>query len=144
MKKFSKEFNGYNKQEVTNLLNDVIRQLEKDLENIKKQQDEIRSLKLDLVHQQSLVKSLNFSLEQSQKVGDHIRFMAKEEANEIIQEAKNNASRIVNDALIRNEKIELKTMNAEKNLRILKRKLHQIVEQQLEIVEEIETLEIEE
>ncbi len=144
MKKFSKEFNGYNKQEVTNVLTEVIQQLEKDLEKIKSQQEEIHSLKIELIRQQDLVRSLNLSLEHSQIVGDHIRSMAKEEANGIVEEAKRNANRIVNDALIRSEKIELKNMNAEKNLRILKRKIRNIIEQQLEIVEEIETLEIEE
>ena len=61
-----------------------------------------------------------------------------------MDQAHRNANRIVNDALIRSEKIEIKTNNAERNLRILKKRLHNIIEQQLEIVEEIEILEVEE
>ena len=34
MKKFSKEFNGYNKQEVNDFLNDVITQTEKVLQRL--------------------------------------------------------------------------------------------------------------
>ena len=44
MKKFSKEFNGYNKEEVNAFLNDVIIQTEKVLQKLEKQQTEISSL----------------------------------------------------------------------------------------------------
>ena len=70
--------------------------------------------------------------------------MARSEAKAIIDEANRNANRIVNDALIRNEKIEMKNQNMERNLRIFKNRLRSIVEQQLQVVEEIEVLEIEE
>ena len=80
----------------------------------------------------------------AQEVGENIRRTARREAKIIIDEANRNANRIINDALIRNEKIEMKTENAERNLRIFKNRLRKIVEQQLEVVEEIEILEVEE
>lgn len=144
MKKFSKEFNGYNKEEVNDFLNEVIVQTERLLKRLENQQKEINSLKKDIVRYQNMEKSLNLTLANAQEVGEHIRKMANEESNMIIEEAKRNASKIVNDALIRSEKIELKTQHAERNLRVFKNKLRSIVEQQLEVVEEIETLEIEE
>lgn len=144
MKKFSKEFNGYNKQEVNAFLSDTITQIEKVLAKVERQQNEISALKSQIVHYQDIEKSLNLSLMNAQEVGENIRKMAKSEASSIIDEARRNANRIVSDALIRNEKIELKTEQAEKNLRILKRKLRSIIEQQLDIVEEIEILEVEE
>lgn len=144
MKKFSKEFNGYNKEEVNDFLNEVIVQTERLLKRLENQQKEINSLKKDIVHYQSIEKSLNLTLANAQEVGEHIRKMANEESNMIIEEAKRNASKIVNDALIRSEKIELKTQQAERNLRIFKNKLRSIVQSQLEVVEEIETLDIQE
>lgn len=144
MKKFSKEFNGYNKEEVNAFLSDTINQIEKVLAKLERQQSEISSLKAQIIHYQDIERSLNLALTNAQEVGENIRKMAQSEARSIVDEAHRNANRIVNDALIRSEKIELKTENAERNLRLLKKKLRNIIEQQLEIVEEIEILEVEE
>lgn len=144
MKKFSKEFNGYNKEEVNDFLNEVIVQTERLLKRLEYQQKEINSLKKDIVHYKEIEKGLDLAFANAQEVGDHIRKMANEESNMIIEEAKRNASRIVNDALIRSEKIQVKTEQAERNLRIFKNKLRSIVQSQLEVVEEIETLDIQE
>lgn len=144
MKKFSKELNGYNKNEVNTFLNDVITQTEKVLAKLERQQSEISQLKNQIIHYQDIERSLNLALNNAQEVGENIRKMARHEAKIIVDEASRNANRIVNDALIRSERIEMKTQNAERNLRIFKNKLKNIVEQQLEVVEEIEILEIEE
>ena len=144
MKKFSKEFNGYNKDEVNDFLNEVIVQTEKLLKRLEYQQKEIDSLKKDIIRYKGIEKSLDLALQNAQEVGDHIRKMANDESNMIIAEAKRNASKIVNDALIRSEKIELKTNQAERNLRVFKNKLRSIIQTQLDVVEEIETLDIQE
>ena len=144
MKKFSKEFNGYNKEEVNDFLSSVITQTEKLLAKLENQQREINTLKAQIIHYQDIERSLNLALNNAEEAGENIRRNAKNEARSIIDEAHRNANRIVNDALIRSEKIELKTENAQRNLRIFKNRLRRIVEQQLEVVEEIEILEIEE
>lgn len=144
MKKFSKELNGYNKQEVNAFLNDVITQTEKVLDKLERQQSEINLLKNQIIHYQDIERSLNLALTNANESGENIRRMARSEAKAIIDEANRNANRIVNDALIRNEKIEMKNQNMERNLRIFKNRLRSIVEQQLQVVEEIEVLEIEE
>lgn len=144
MKKFSKEFNGYNKEEVNAFLSDVISQTERVLAKLERQQAEINTLKSQIIHYQDIERSLNLALNNAQEVGENIRRTARSEAKNIIDEANRNANRIINDALIRNERIEMKTENAERNLRIFKNRLRKIVEQQLEVVEEIEILEVEE
>ena len=144
MKKFSREFNGYNKAEVNDFLNNVIKQTEVILNKIENQKKEIDTLKKEIIHYQDIERSLNLALNNAQSVGDNIRKVATEESKLIIEDAKRNASRIVNDALIKNERLELKRQQVERNLRVFKNKLRSIVEQQLEVVEEIETLEVEE
>lgn len=144
MKKFSKELNGYNKQEVNQFLNDVIIQMEATIKKIEKQQSEITNLKSQIIHYQDIERSLNLALTNAMEVGENIRKEAKHEANIIVDEAHRNANRIVNDALIRSERLEMKNQTMERNLRIFKNKLRKIVEQQLEVVEEIEILEVEE
>ena len=144
MKKFGKEFNGYKKQEVNAFLNDVIVETEKMLKKVKIQQQEINELKKQLIHYKEIEKSLTIALNSAERTGEQIRKLAREESQAIIDEAKQNASRIVNDALIKNERLELKREQTERNLRVFKNRLRAIVEQQLEVVDEIETLEIEE
>ena len=144
MKKFSKELSGYNKAEVNDFLNEVIRETEKLLRKLESQQAEIDSLKKDIIRYQDIERSLNLALNNAQNVGESIRRMAHSESERIIEDAKMNASRIVNDALVRSEKIELKREQAERNLRVFKNRLRSIVEQQLSVVEDIEMLEVEE
>jgi cell division initiation protein len=144
MKKFNKEFNGYKKQEVNAFLNDVIVETEKMLRKVNLQQQEILELKKEIIRYKEIEKSLTLALDSAEKAGENIRMLAREESKAIIDDAKRNASRIINDALIRNEKLELKREQTERNLRVFKNRLRAIVEQQLEVVEEIETLEIEE
>ncbi len=144
MKKFGKEFNGYKKQEVNAFLNNVIVETEKMLKKVKIQQQEINELKKELIHYKEIEKSLTLALNSAEQTSEQIRKMAREESQAIIEEAKRNASKIVNDALIKNERLELKREQTERNLRVFKNRLRAIVEQQLEVVDEIETLEIEE
>ena len=68
--------------------------------------------------------------------------MARDEAKMVISDAKSNASRIVNESLLKAERIENRAELLEKNMKIFKRKLKIIMEQQMAVVEEIEVLEL--
>lgn len=142
MEKFSYETNGYNRDEVNKFINDVIVQTENIVSRCKKQRDEIESLKKELEHYRNLEKSLNMAILKAEETGDNIKRMARNEAEMIIGDAKGNASRIVNESLLRAEKIENRADILEKNLKIFKRKLRIIVEQQMAVVDEIEVLEL--
>lgn len=142
LEKFSYETNGYNRDEVNKFINDVIVQTENIVSRCKKQRDEIESLKKELEHYRNLEKSLNMAILKAEETGDNIKRMARNEAEMIIGDAKGNASRIVNEALLRAEKIENRADILERNLKIFKRKLRIIVEQQMAVVDEIEVLEL--
>ncbi len=142
MEKFSYETNGYNRDEVNKFINDVIVQTENIVSRCRKQRDEIESLKKELEHYRNLEKSLNMAILKAEETGDNIKRMARDEAEMIIGDAKGNASRIVNESLLRAEKIENRADILERNLKIFKRKLRIIVEQQMAVVDEIEVLEL--
>ena len=76
------------------------------------------------------------------KMLNNIRRMASDESESIVTDAKHNASRIVNEALLKAERIENNAELLEKNMKIFKRKLKVIMEQQMAVVEEIEVLEL--
>lgn len=142
LEKFSYETNGYNRDEVNKFINDVIVQTENIVSRCRKQRYEIESLKKELEHYRNLEKSLNMAILKAEETGDNIKRMARDEAEMIIGDAKGNASRIVNESLLRAEKIENRADILERNLKIFKRKLRIIVEQQMAVVDEIEVLEL--
>ena len=144
MEKFSREQDGYNKEEVNKFIDDVIVQTEAVITRVKTQQDEIKTLKKELEHYKKIEETLKSALLNAEKASNDIKKNAIEESKIIVMDAKRNASHIINDALLRAEKIEIKADTLERNIITFKRKLKLIVEQQLAVVDEIEVLEIEE
>ena len=142
MDKFSIEANGYSRAEVNKFLDDVITQTEAIINRVKAQNKEIKELKNQLESYKRMENDLKSSMFRNESINNDIRNQAIEQGKNIIEDAKRNASRIVNDALIRSEKIEMKADILERNVRIFKNKLRLIVEQQLSVVDEIEELKI--
>ena len=87
--------------------------------------------------------TLKQSLINASKTADNVKRLAREEADIIIGDAKHNASRIVGESLLKARKIENEADTLEKNVKIFNRKLKIIVEQQMAVVDEIETLDLE-
>ena len=144
MDKFNYEANGYNRAEVNKFVTDVIKETEGIIKKCKDQKKEIADLKEKLSHYEDLENTLKQSLINAEKTADNVKRLAREEADIIISDAKHNASRIVGESLLKARKIENEADTLEKNVKIFKRKLKIIVEQQLAVVEEIETLDLEE
>lgn len=142
MEKFSYEANGYNRSEVNQFISDVIRQTEGIIKKCQTQSSEIEKLRKELEHYKTLEDTLKTSIMKAEETGDNIKRMAREERDLIIRDAKNNASRIVNESLLKAERIEAQAETLERNMKIFKRKLKIIVEQQMAVVEEIEVLEL--
>lgn len=140
MNKFSIVEKGYSVAEVNKFVDDVIAQTEGMLEKMKKQRRENEILKAEIEKYRKIENDLKSALFKAEQSGSDIKRHAYEEKNSIIEEARKNASRIVNDALLRAEKIEIKADTLERNMRIFKKKLKLVVEQQLAVVEEIEEL----
>lgn len=142
MEKFSYEDGGYKRSEVNKFVDEVISQTEGIIKKCKWQKQEIERLNQELNRYRKLESSLNDAIIRAEEAGDNIKRMAREESNMIIADAKHNASRIVNESLLKAEKIEIKAENIENNMKIFKRKLKLIMEQQMAVVEEIEVLKL--
>ena len=142
MEKFSYEANGYNRVEVNRFVQDVIDQTEGIITKCRKQNAEIEKLKAELEHYKNIEETLKMAIIKAEETGDNIKRVAREEGEMIVTDAKNNASRIVNEALLKAEKIEQNRETLEKNMKIFKRKLKLILEQQMAVAEEIEFLEL--
>ena len=142
MNKFTIEENGYSKEEVNKFVDDVISHTEDILRRVKTQQDEIEKTKKELEHYKKIETELKNSLFRAEVASSNTKKHALEERSSIIEDAKKDASRIINDALLRSEKVELRTDMLERNLRIFKKKLKLVIEQQLTVVDEIEELDL--
>lgn len=142
MERFSYESNGYNRDEVNKFVENVIAQTEEFVSKYKDQQKKIENLNQELEHYRKIESSLKDAIMRAEDTSNHIKKMAREEADIIITDAKHNASRIVNESLLKAEKIEMKCEYIENNMKIFKRKLKLIMEQQMAVVEEIEVLDL--
>jgi len=142
MDKFTVVERGYSISEVNKFVNDVIAQTESMLEKMKNQHAEHQELKQEIENYKKIEIDLKNALFKAEQSGNEIKKQAYKEKEMIIEDARRNASRIVNDALLRAEKIEIKADTLERNLRIFKKKLKLVVEQQLVVIDEIEEIKL--
>lgn len=153
MEKFSRTLHGYNPDEVNSFLDEIIAEVERMIESNRQKNEEILALKNQISNiktNDELVKkaqkfdeletTLNKAIVMAQDTGEHIRRVAKQERDLILEEAKKNASLIINDALVRSEKIEYQATLLRKNIIMFKRKLKANLEQQMKLVDEIEVI----
>jgi len=87
---------------------------------------------------------MNKAIFTAESAGDQIKSAARREADALISEARRNASRIINDALLKAEKAQNHAELLRRNTNVLKRRLRQIIENQLEVIDEIETIDFNE
>ena len=158
MKKFNYSPNGYNPEEVNAFLDDVIKQVERIMESNKQKEKEIDSLKKQIaelnkvkVDQEIITKAkkfdelqgtLNEAINVAKNTGERMRMVAKQERNLILQEAKNNASIIINDALRKSNELQFQANMLRKNIISFKRRLKVNLEEQMKLVDSIENIDI--
>ncbi len=140
MDNFTNMQGGYNKQQVNDFVDYVIKKTEENILTIKKQKDEIEYLKRENERLKKLEDSYIYIQNQVENTANEIKANAKYEAELIIKEAKDNASSIVNDALLKAEKLNSEREQLSKSLKIYKRKVKSALMEQLEIIDDIEVL----
>ena len=152
MEKFNRTLRGYDPEEVNKFLDQVIKQVEDMVNDLNVKNERIRALehfeqenkalKEKLAQYQRTEETLNRAIMMAQKTSDQMRLAANQECEAIINDAKRNASRIVNEALVRAEKTEREANTLRRNINIFKRRLKDIIETQLAMVDEIDTMDI--
>lgn len=135
----------YSAKEVNDFLDKVIVNVNKMIKSSKEKDEIIKELSEQNLELQKIIK-LN-ETEKKELEGKVVYYSDKakyatSERELILQEARKNADRIVNDALLRAERTEIEAMNLRRNIRIFKRRLKDIVYHQLEVIEDIEQVEL--
>ena len=166
MEKFSRVLRGYDPEEVNDFLDKVIAKVEamvKDIEEKDKKINELTKLNQDDKQQISDLKKLeqeNLNLTSkiaqfermednlkkailmAEKTSEQIKLTAYQERDIIVSDAKKNANRIVNEALLKAETIEKESDMLRRNMIVFKRRLKDALSTQVELIEDIEKIEI--
>ena len=148
MEKFNRTLRGYDPVEVNAFLDQVIGQVEKmvsegkvkdaKIRELKNVELENRNLREKLAQYERMESTLNKAILMAQKTSEQMKMTAIKESETILEDAKRNASRIVNESLLRAEKTEMEANMLKRNINIFKRRLRSIIEEQLEMVNDIE------
>ena len=140
MNGFNTVFRGYDKEEVKKYLDKVIKEYERLLNEKKIVDEKVNDLSKQLEKYEQLESTLNRALFSAENASDEIKRVARLEAEGLINEAKRNANRIINDALIKAEKANDDADRLKRNVTLLKKRLRAIIERQLEVIEEMDRL----
>lgn len=143
MKKFNTSIPGYNKNEVNSFVQNVTNEYESMLNNLKARDAEIEKLKQELEHYKTIENTLNRAILIAEESTHNIKKSAITEAKVIVEDAKKNASRIINNALIKSEELEKMAQSLKRRVSTYKRKYKDYLETELETVEtlNLDTLE---
>jgi cell division initiation protein len=155
----SRTFKNYTPEQIDQFLDQIIKQVERMIEDNKsknreialkdKKIEELSKMVANISHMQEklaqyerMEATLNRAVVMAQRTSDQIKSTAHRESEIIIEDAKRNASRIVNESLLKAEKTEMEAEMLKRNITIFKRKLRNIIETQLELVDDIEKVEL--
>ena len=144
MEKFNTTFSGYKKEEVNKFIDDVIKQVESMINNMKSKDLEIEKLKAELEHYKSLESTFNRALLVAEDAGQQIRNSARSESMQLIEYAKRNADRIINSALLEADTARRDAERLRRNVITFKRRLRDILETQMNLVDDIDRLDMNE
>ena len=152
MEKFNRTLRGYDPEEVNAFFDKVIKQVEQMIEDNKKKDKQIAELvsiaeentrlKQKLAQYERMEATLNRAILMAQKTSDQMRVAAHQESEVILDDAKKNANRIINEALLQAEKTEQEANMLRRNINIFKRRIKAIIEEQLQVVDELDKTEL--
>ena len=154
----SKTFKNYTPEQIDQFLDQIIKQVEKMIEDNKAKNREIvlknqrieeltkalaetSHIREKLAQYERMEATLNRAVMMAQRTSDQIKSSAHRESEMILEDAKRNANRIVNESLLKAEKAEMEADMLKRNVSIFKKKLRGLIQAQLEMVDDIENVE---
>ncbi len=135
MKKFSTSFSGYSKKEVNDFLAEVIKEYEELLNKLKASDQRSLELEKEMIKYKNLESTFNRAILIAEESTSNIRRAAFDESKLIVEDAKKNASRIVNNALLRAEKVEEESESLRRKVFVFKKRFRNMVEEHLDEIE---------
>ena len=140
MRRFTTTISGYDKNEVHSFVNEVTREYESMLTKLKDRDLKIRNLEDQLKKYESMEQTLKRAIFVAEEASNQIKRIARDESRTIVEDAKKNASRIINDALIKAEKTEIEADELRRKIKLYKRRIKEVLEEQLDMVDDIDKI----
>ena len=147
-KTFGISFYGYNKNEVNEFMNNVTNEYENMLDKLKKTNEEIKKLREDnsklqgeLEQYKNIEGTLRRTLVLAEESNQTIRKSANDESQVIWEDAKKNASRIINDALLKAQKIQDDADNIKRDTIVYRNRVMNIIKEQKELLDKYDDIE---
>ncbi len=147
-KTFGMSFYGYNKNEVNEFLNNVTKEYESMLDKLKKTNDEMKKLRDDnnklqgdLEQYKGIEGTLRRTLALAEESNQTIRKSTYDESQAIIEDAKKNASRIINDALLKAQKIQDDADAIKRDTIVYRNRIMNIMKEQKELLDKYDDIE---
>ena len=137
-KKFSKQMmNGYSVEEVDDFLDDLTVDYTKNYKEVSELRTKVTELSQSLEHYKSIETTLQNTLVMAQSTAEDIKNVAKQQADQIINEAKGTAQKQANDldAEIIAKRKELE--DVKKQFDIYKAKMESLLISQLELLKDV-------
>lgn len=138
MKKFRISFSGYNKDDVNKFVSEVIQEYESILQKLRYSTREMEMLNKELERYKNLERTLNDTLLVAQETSANAQKAAYAESKLIVEDAKNNASKIVNNSLIKAQNIEREAEELKRKVISYKRRFIALVEAQVDDIDKFD------
>lgn len=152
MERFSRVLRGYDPEEVNKFLDKVIEQVEGMVEELKTKDAQLKayknmeteyvSLKQNKDQYIRMEETLKRAIVMAEKTSEQIKLTAYQERDIILNDAKKNANRIVNESLMKSEQIQRQADNLRRNVIVFKKRIRDVVETQLQVIDDIEKIEL--
>ena len=142
MKKFDRSINGYNIYQVNEFVDDVVKEVDQMVEKIRNQSLEIQKLTSELEHYKKLDETLNKAVAIASTSAETIKDSSKSESEIILINAKKNANRIINDALVKAEHIEEESQRLRRNIITYKRRIKDLMDQQSDLIDDLDKIDL--
>ena len=136
--KFSTSIQGYKKEEVNDFVKEVTDEYESMLQKLKSSCEIIETLKSELKHYKDIESPLNRAILVAEESTSNIKKAAYDESKVIIEDAKRNATKVINNALQKAEKIESEAESLRRKVAVYKRRFRTLVEDQLDEIEQFD------
>ena len=128
---------GYSTDEVDDFLDDITVEYEKLFKENAEYKDELTKLKADMEHYKTIENTLQNTLVVAQTTAEEVKSVAKQQADQIINEAKLNAEReldtLNNQIVLKHKELE----DIQKQFDVYKAKMESILISQLELLKDI-------
>ena len=137
-KKFSKQLmNGYNVDEVDDFLDDLTLDYSKNYKELTELRDKVAELNNSLEHYKTIEETLQNTLLMAQTTAEDVKKVARQQADQIINEAKGNAQKqasdLDNEIVLKKKELD----DVKKQFDIYKAKMESLLISQLELLKDI-------